>query len=174
MNSRRWLNKHYAILTFVLCVSIGESGSDVLLVGHPFPDLNIETIDKSIPNISDHVVLINFWASWCVPCKQSFPVMEKLYQQYKGKGFEILAVSMDKHEDSIQKFIKRHTISFDIIHDHNHILAIRFQVPAMPTSFFVDRKGVVRYIHKGFHGEKTEKELKQQIELLLKEKDIKK
>lgn len=90
------------------------------------------------------VVFLNFWATWCPPCKEEMPAMERLYQRYKGQGFAVLAVSVDAEgAPVVTPFVKEHKLTFPIGLDPKMALAERYGVRALPTSFLVDRKGTL-------------------------------
>ncbi len=91
-----------------------------------------------------NVVFLNFWATWCPPCKEEMPAMERLYQRYKDKGFVVLAVSVDAEGAPIViPFVKEHKLTFPIGLDPKMTLADRYGVRGLPTSFLVDKKGTL-------------------------------
>jgi cytochrome c biogenesis protein CcmG/thiol:disulfide interchange protein DsbE len=106
--------------------------------------------DVDLASLKGKVVLVDFWASWCAPCKQEMPVLERLYQKYKKDGLVIVAVSVDKEGSNIVDFLKQVHVTFPIVHDEDHRVADRFKPPRMPSSYIVDRKGIVRHVHGGF------------------------
>ena len=111
-------------------------------------DRSGNTID--LASLKGKVVLVDFWASWCAPCKQEMPVLERLHQKYKKDGLVIVAVSVDKDASNIADFLKQVRVTFPIVHDQDHSVADRFKPPRMPSSYIVDRKGIVRHVHGGF------------------------
>ena len=96
------------------------------------------------------VVIVDFWASWCDPCREEMPVLERLYQQYKDHGLVVIGVSVDRTVGNVRGFLNRTPVSFPIVHDADHQLADRYQPPRMPSSYIIDRRGVVRHVHEGF------------------------
>jgi len=97
------------------------------------------------------VVYVDFWASWCIPCKKSFPWMWSMAQKYGSKGFVVLTVNLDKDETLIQQFLADFPpMDLAVIRDPAGALATEWKVETMPTSFIVDKKGKVRFTHKGF------------------------
>ncbi len=96
------------------------------------------------------VVYVDFWASWCVPCRQSFPWMNALQRQYGKDGFVILAVNMDQVRSDADKFLQQYPAEFAISFDPEGKLAKRFKVKGMPTSVLLDRSGKTLFVHEGF------------------------
>lgn len=132
-------------------------------------DLAVFELAGDIPEIEGKVTLIDFWASWCAPCKAAFPEMEKLYRKYKDEGFQILAVSVDQKAQLMERFLERQKPSFATAHDANQLMVKSAQIEVMPSSFLIDRKGIVRFNHEGWHGDKSVESLNEQIKTLLDE-----
>ena len=143
-------------------------------VGDPFPALGasgvVNLAGGELPATAGKIVLVDFWASWCTPCKASFPMMAKLHADYAARGLVIAAVSVDEKSAAAQAFAKKLAPPFPTLHDAAQKLVKQVVVPAMPTSYLVGPDGRVRFMHLGFHGEATERELRQQIEMLLNPK----
>lgn len=137
--------------------------------GQPLPDLSEFTLEGDLPEFEGKVTYVDFWASWCAPCKASFPEMERLYQEYKDEGFQIVAVSVDSSEKSMQRFLDRTQPSFSIVWDSKQSLVADAEVEVMPTSFLVDGNGVIRSVHYGWRGSETAKALEAEIAALLEE-----
>lgn len=99
------------------------------------------------------VTIINFWASWCPPCKIEFPELNKLARDYSGRGVRVVAVTVDKALANVNQFLQQSGISspaLEVARDPDSKAARAFSAKAMPTSFIIDRKGVIRYAHMGF------------------------
>jgi len=96
------------------------------------------------------VVYVDFWASWCVPCLASFPFMERMNQDLAPRGLVILGVNMDARPEDAQHFLARHPVSFPVALSGNADCARKFGVGGMPSSYLIDRKGVIRSVHVGF------------------------
>ena len=96
------------------------------------------------------VVLVDFWASWCEPCKQELPVLNRLQREYADDGLVIVGVNIDNDEANMQRFLRRTPVAFRVVHDGDHQVADRYSPPRMPSSFLIDQRGVVRYVHEGF------------------------
>jgi cytochrome c biogenesis protein CcmG, thiol:disulfide interchange protein DsbE len=96
------------------------------------------------------VLYLDFWASWCGPCQQSFPWMQTMEDAYQAKGLTVVAVNLDRNRNDAQRFLAKFHPSFDVRFDPQGNLAEQFKVQGMPTSVIIDRQGVVRFTHIGF------------------------
>lgn len=123
-----------------------------------------------LPATEGKIVLVDFWASWCAPCKASFPMMAKLQKDYVERGFTVVAIGIDEKPAAATSFWRKMAPPFPALHDRTQTLVQKVVVPTMPTSYLVDREGKVRFVHSGFHGDTTERELRKQIDALLTEK----
>ena len=137
--------------------------------GDAFPDLAQFNLEGTVPDTHGKVVLVDFFASWCHPCQESFPVMEELYKQYAGKGLVIIAINLDKNKADMDDFLKSHPASFVVLRDANNKLVSQIKIPTMPSSFLLDRDGKIHAFHRGFKGEETRKKYVEEIEALLKQ-----
>lgn len=160
--SCRWLS---------LCFCLWVLPLDAALkTGDAVPDLTEFGLEGTLPaTLRGQVVLLDFWASWCAPCRLSFPVMDELRRQYADQGLVILAVNVDEDRADQEAFLKKVTVGFTVLRDAAHKLVAYADVAAMPTSFLVDRKGIVRFVHHGFHGAATRTQYQEEIQRLLKE-----
>ncbi len=114
------------------------------------------------------VVYVDFWASWCKPCKKSFPFLNQLQQRYQDKGLVVLAINLDKDPKEADRFLQHIPAGFTIAFDQQGDTAQQFHVQGMPSSYLVDRKGNIRVRHIGFREEDKVK-LEQAVASLLKE-----
>ena len=136
--------------------------------GDAFPDLTRCGLEGALPELHGKIVLVDFFASWCDPCKESFPAMEELYQKYRERGLVIVAVNLDNKKADMEDFLKQHRASFTIVRDAEHTLVSQIKIPTMPSSFLLDREGKVRAFHRGFKGAETRKQYVEEVESLLK------
>lgn len=134
------------------------------------PDLTTFQLEGKLPEeLKGQIILIDFWASWCGPCRSSFPAMEELKKEFAGKGLTIIAISVDEKLENMQAFLKSANVSFTVVRDAHHKLVAAADIKSMPTSFLIDRTGKIRFIHSGFDREKTKREYVKEIEQLLQE-----
>ena len=134
------------------------------LVGNPAPDFKLKTVNGSketiaLNDLRGQVVLVDFWGTFCGPCKKSFPKLEELNAKYGGRGFHVIGISEDEEDDKdkIPTFADTYGAKFPLAWDRDKSLARRYKPDTMPTSFLIDKKGVVRFAHVGFHdGEEVE------------------
>ncbi len=109
-------------------------------------------------NLNDYrgkVVVLDFWASWCVPCRRSFPWMNEMQEKYGDDGLVIIAVNLDNEPSDADKFLQQYPANFSIAYDHDRQLANQYSVEAMPSSYLIDRDGSVIERHLGFKSGKT-------------------
>jgi cytochrome c biogenesis protein CcmG, thiol:disulfide interchange protein DsbE len=112
------------------------------------------------------VMIVDFWATWCEPCKKSFPKLQELYTKYKASGLEIAAISEDDDKGGIVDFAKTYGAKFPVGWDGDKNIAKKWQPKSMPSTFIVDRKGVVKFTHTGYH-DGEELEIEKEIKSLL-------
>ncbi len=103
-----------------------------------------------LASLRGRVVYLDFWASWCGPCRLSFPWMETMKSAYEGQGLEIVAVNLDGDRADADKFLKRFHPTFDVRFDPKGEIAELYKVQGMPSSVLIDRHGVTRFTHVGF------------------------
>ena len=129
-------------------------------------------VGDRVVSLSDYggkVVYLDFWASWCDPCTKAIPAIEQLRTEFPAKDFQVLAVNVDKSTKKATKFLKKNPIGYPSVTDPKGKLPRRFGLETMPTSYLIDRKGVIRYVHKGFRDGDLE-EIRAQIARLVKQK----
>jgi peroxiredoxin len=117
------------------------------------PDFTLKSHSGENLKLSElrgEVVMVNFWASWCGPCRQEMPLLDQLYQRYKPMGFTLLGVNVEENTAAAKKMLKEAPVSFPILFDRKNQVSELYQVKAMPSTFLVDRDGKLRYLHKGY------------------------
>lgn len=133
----------FAIVSNVLsedeAVDVGEQAPDFQLT-----QLNGENVENlRLSDLKGKGVMLNFWATYCEPCKREMPYMESLYPQYKEKGVEIVAVSVDMTEIVINKFVNQYDLTFPILHDKSSEVMDAYGIKPLPTTYFIDENGVI-------------------------------
>lgn len=127
-------------------------------------------LDGKTAKLSDYrgkVVVLDFWASWCNPCKMSVPDMNKLAKEYAGKGVVVLAVATDTARDNVDKGIKEFGIEYPVVWDHDSGLQSAFQVSSYPTVVIIDKKGLISRKLQGYDPSQTPVDLRNQIDSVL-------
>lgn len=127
---------------------------------------DLEGNQVTMASLRGRVVVVDFWASWCEPCADSMPVYQRLYNTYRERGLTIIGVSQDNRVENARTFASRHHLGFPVVFDEGHAVANRFRPPRMPTSFIIDRGGIVRHVHAGFRSGDAA-QLETQIQALL-------
>lgn len=134
------------IATTVISVHAVEVNSEA-------PDFTLETLAGSNLRLQEHrgeVVLINFWASWCGPCRQEMPILDRLHKRYAEAGFSVLGVNVEGKRKPAEKVAKKAKVTFPVLIDAGQKVSEMYELEAMPTTVVVDRNGQVRYIHRGY------------------------
>jgi len=135
----------------LLCVGVAPVRA--LSVGSAMPEIGLRDRAGQPVNAASllhKVVIVDFWATWCEPCRQELPQLQKLHQKYAAQGLAIVGVSVDEKVDGLDEFLGKFGISFAVVHDPEHKVTSRFAPPRMPSSYVIDRSGIVRYVHAGF------------------------
>jgi len=122
----------------------------------------------SLKDLRGKVVFVNFWASWCGPCRKELPELDKLRRQYQKNGLVILAINIDKSKKKALSFLEKQPNKLSILLDPKKKVASLFKVRGMPSSFVLDSRGIIRYIHLGY-SEKDTTKWRKEVETLLKE-----
>jgi len=140
------------------------------LLGAAAPAFELATPDGKqkvqLASFAGKVVVVDFWATWCGPCHESFPVYQRLSQKFAGKVV-VVGISVDEEPNGIAKFAKETGATFALAWDDGQITSKSYQPPTMPTSYVIDASGVVRFVHSGFHSGE-EQELEAELNSLLK------
>ncbi|HHM04367.1 MAG TPA: TlpA family protein disulfide reductase [Gammaproteobacteria bacterium] len=119
----------------------------------PAPDFTLKSAGGENLKLSEFygdVVMVNFWASWCGPCRQEMPLLDDLYQRYHELGFTILGVNVEEDPAQARRLLKEIPVSFPILFDSEQKVSAAYDVIAMPSTVLIDRDGQLRYLHKGY------------------------
>jgi thiol-disulfide isomerase/thioredoxin len=160
-------------LALAVLALIVSGSSAAIEAGAPVSPLAMPRLEEPAQSISlgelrGSVVYVDFWASWCVPCRLSMPALDSLYRRHRDRGFAVVGINKDVASADAERFLKRVNVTFPLVRDAEDRAARAFDVKAMPSGYLIDRKGIVRRVHRGFTSE-TAAVLEQEIETLLKE-----
>jgi thiol-disulfide isomerase/thioredoxin len=124
------------------------------VVGQMAPPVRLPQLsgtgDVSLESLRGKVVYLDFWASWCGPCRVSFPQLEQLRNELGPQGFEVLAINVDEKEADARQFLAEVPVSYPVLYDGEGITPQTFGILGMPTGYLIDRQGMVREVHQGF------------------------
>ena len=158
-------------IAFTLGVMAVAMPSIMAAVSKPTPNVAVQAANGAAVRLGDYkgkVVLIDFWASWCPPCKTSFPALDLLYRAYQEKGLEVLAVNLDERRQDADAFLGAHPHRLTVLYDPKGVSPQAFGVKGMPSSFLIDRAGNIRFTHMGYSGN-VDDSYRQEIAQLLSE-----
>jgi peroxiredoxin len=106
--------------------------------------------DVSLAQYKGNVVMINFWASWCGPCRQEMPLLESIYKKYNKMGFTMLGVNVEPNSNAANEWLKATPVSFPILYDRDSKVSKLYDVAGMPSTVIIDRSGKLRVLHRGY------------------------
>ena len=138
-----------ALFTVFAATSIASSG----LTGQAAPDFALKSSTGKNLRLSEYrgdVVMINFWATWCGPCRQEMPLLDELYTRYQRVGFSLLGVNIDDDSSRAVQMIEELGVNFPVLFDASKQVSKLYEVEAMPVTVLVDREGTVRHVHHGY------------------------
>ena len=156
-----------ACMISLVCVSLTGAAS----VKGPAPNFTLKSLsgkNLKLSEMTGNVVLINFWASWCGPCREEMPVLNALHKKYEPLGFTVLGVNVEEDMEGAMNFLGHVPVDFPILLDNTNKVSKQYKVVAMPTTVVVDRDGNMRYLHEGYKPG-DEKKYRQMIKKLVRE-----
>ena len=159
---------HLFVFLAALLLALGASAKEV---SGQAPDFTLKSRSGENIKLSElrgEVVMINFWASWCGPCRQEMPLLDALYQRYQPMGFTILGVSVDEDVADAKRLLKEIPVTFPVLFDTDNKVADLYELVAMPSTVLVDRDGNMRFVHLGYLPG-YERDYEAQIKMLIKE-----
>jgi peroxiredoxin len=143
-------------------------GDEHPLIGSAAPSFELPSPSGgkvSLSDVSGKVAIIDFWASWCEPCKESFPHYQSMSQKFSGE-LAVVGISEDDEADKIPPFAKLTGVTFPLCWDDGKAMSEAYNPPTMPTSYIVDKSGIVRFVHVGFHSG-DEAEIERNVQSLM-------
>lgn len=168
-------------VAFALVVALVASSTvqAVLSDGKKAPDFKLTSIDGKTISLSDldkdpakkgasRVVLLDFWATWCPPCREEAPQLQKLHEKYGKKGLAVVGVALDKGgADDVKPFVKKHKLTYTMLVDPSSRIARQYGIRGIPTTYMIDKKGTIRNVHVGYSAG-IGKDLEKEAQALLK------
>ncbi len=159
------------LVSVVLMLSVIAPVSASSKLSGAAPDFTLKSRGGSnvrLAELRGQVVLVNFWASWCGPCREEMPKLEDLHNTYKDLGFSLLGINLDQTPELSKKLLKNIKVTFPVLYDPENKISEAYNVEAMPSTFLIDRNGNWRMLHKGYESG-YEDEYAEQIKQLLRE-----
>jgi peroxiredoxin len=160
----------------LLCAALALTSIQTIIaaeIGSKAPDCALTSINDTqhydLQQFHGKVLYVDFWASWCPPCAKSFPFMNDLDRDLKDSGLQVIGINLDQAPEDAKTFLAQYPANFTVAADANEKCAKSFDVKAMPSSYLIDRNGVIRHVHLGFRPGEA-KELRVLAEQLLAEK----
>lgn len=142
------------VLPLVLLLASGSGWSAPSdLVGQPAADFALRSLSHDNIRLSEQVgevVLLNFWATWCGPCRQEMPLLEEIYQKYRRAGLVLLSVNIDEDAAQAAEMARTLGVSYPVLMDSRHEVTKAYQIGVMPVTVLIDRAGTIRYVSEGF------------------------
>lgn len=158
-------------LALTLTLALGAHAASTKIDGAA-PDFTLKSNQDGknlrLEDMRGQVVMLNFWASWCGPCRQEMPLMDDIYKKYEKLGFTILAVNVDEDSADADRFLRDVPVSFPVLYDNESRISELYDVDAMPTTIMIDRNGNKRFLHRGYK-DGYEKDYVKEVKKLIRE-----
>jgi peroxiredoxin len=162
-------SRFLAVAMLVLGIT-GSAHGKMPDIGSAAPDFTLRSSTGKNLKLSEYrgqVVMINFWATWCAPCRQEMPHLSRLYEQYRKAGFMLLGVNIDDNPKAAQAMAEQLGVRFPVLYDTTKQVSKQYDVDAMPSTVIVDRDGKVQYLHRGYRSG-TEQQYEAKVREILK------
>ena len=147
--SRTWLS---LLLGCFISFTVATQANAASVKG-PAPNFTLKSLsgkNLKLSEMTGNVVLINFWASWCGPCREEMPLLNALHKKYEALGFTVLGVNVEEDVKNARGFLKNFPVDFPVLLDNKNRVSKQYNVVAMPTTVVVDRDGNMRFLHQGY------------------------
>jgi peroxiredoxin len=142
------------VSAFLLVAGLAPGAVRAVEAGQPAPSFSARALDGdstlALASYKGKVVFLDFWASWCGPCQNAMPVIESLRNEFPADQFQVLAVNVDQDPKKAREFLERRKVGYPSVSDPEGHLPATYGLKTMPTSYIIDRSGVVRFVHAGF------------------------
>ncbi len=151
MRTSKWT---LAVALFVASSCIPDDGYVIPRVGNQaieYPAVTLAGDTVTLASLEGRVVLLNLWATWCVPCREETPYLQALYEEHTAEGLEVVGISLDTGDaaDQVEMFVEEYEVTYTILHDPQMRGMELYQVPGLPATFLIDREGILRWIRYG-------------------------
>ena len=157
MHKSRWLiPKQIALYISIFLLLASTAYAAAKLLGNDAPDFTLRGHQEENIKLSEYygkVVMLNFWATWCGPCRQEIPKLTEIKNLHNEYDFELLGINIDEDQDKARQLAKKLNVNYPILFDEEKGVAKSYQVDAMPMTVLIGRDGKVRYIHRGYKEE---------------------
>ena len=163
-NLNKWIRASVLAATLAVSSMVGASSALAPSFSLPSRSGDIVSLDK----LRGKVVMLNFWASWCGPCRHEMPLLDQMHKRYSSLGFTMIGVNVESNTADAEKWLQQTPVSFPVLFDKENKVSKLYDVNAMPSTVFIDRKGNVRALHRGYKPG-DESEYLNEIRALLKE-----
>ena len=143
-------NRIAALVAAALVVALPATGAAPSGPAPPFTLTSRDGSQLSLSQYKGQVVMLNFWASWCGPCKTEMPLLENIYKKYNRMGFTLIGVNVEPDSKDADAWLKQTPVSFPVIYDKDSKVSKLYDVSGMPSTVIIDRKGNIRLLHRGY------------------------
>lgn len=153
MQAFRFLFLARCAVAFGMAFAVSAAPAALPAIGQAAPDFTLKSTSGQnlrLRELRGEVVLINFWATWCGPCRQEMPALNKIHEQYRRAGFTLLGVNIDDDPAAARDMARKLGVGFPVLLDTDKRVSRLYDVDTMPATLIVDRNGKIRYVHRGY------------------------
>ncbi|MGH7456121.1 MAG: peroxiredoxin family protein [bacterium] len=156
-------------LTFAIILTLFSQPLPNNLVGKKAVEFTLPDVsggEVTLQSFRGKVVLLNFWATWCGPCREELPELDRVQEKFRKRGLAVVAVTVDNELENIRGFLKKYDLDLQALWDRRKKVADAYKVEKMPSSYLIDRNGVIRFVHLGYNAEEL-KHIEAEIDEML-------